>query len=208
MERIGLIGNGGQADEAESYLKNASVEFRALSSEYVDNENPRHVNVLTPDEYQRVMPVVAAIGAPEVRKKMVENWPGEHFATIQSEVAYVDETVRIGEGSIIAPRSVITTNVEIGKHVIINVSATISHNSIIGDYVTISPGVHIAGNVEIHEGAFIGIGAVISNNIRIARGVVVGAGSVVIEDVLTENSVVAGVPAKLIKVNEGWLSNV
>lgn len=208
MEKIGLIGNGGQADEAESYLKNAEVEFRAISSEYVDVENPLHINILNPDEYQRVVPVVAAIGAPEVRKNMVANWPGEHFTTIQSEMAYVDPTVKIGEGSIIAPRSVITTNVEIGRHVIVNVAATISHNSKIGDFVTIGPGAHIAGNVEIQEGAFIGIGAVISNNILIVRGVVVGAGAVVTTNVLIENSVVVGVPAKQIKVNEGWLSEV
>ena len=36
MERIGLIGSGGQADEAESYLLDANVEFRAISDEYVD----------------------------------------------------------------------------------------------------------------------------------------------------------------------------
>ena len=208
MEKIGLIGNGGQADEAESFLENREVEFRALSEGYLDPTDPRQINILNPNEYQRIIPVVAAIGAPEVRRKMVEEWGGEKFATIQSEVSYVDKSAVIGEGSIIAPRAVITTNVEIGKHVIVNVAATISHDSKLGDFVTIGPGAHVAGNVEIGDGAFVGIGAIISNNIRIANGVVVGAGAVVVEDILKENSVVIGVPAKEIRVNEGWLSEV
>lgn len=207
MEKIGILGSGGQADEAESFT-GYEVDFRAVSPDYLDESNPDLINILTPTEYQRTESVVAAIGAPAIRKKMVEEWSGENYAIIQSEISYVDKSVKIGPGTIIAPRAVITTNAEIGSHVIINVAATISHNSRLGDYVTIGPGAHIAGNVTIENGAFIGIGAVVNNGIHIAEGVVVGAGAVVVKDILTPNSVVVGVPAKEISVNEGWLSEV
>jgi acetyltransferase-like isoleucine patch superfamily enzyme len=78
----------------------------------------------------------------------------------------------------------------------------------VGSFVTISPGVHIAGKVTIGDGVFIGIGASISNGVRIAAGSVIGAGAVVLEDVTAENSVMVGVPAKLVKNNEGWLSEI
>lgn len=208
FESIGIIGKGGQADEAESFLKDSKVEFYALNEEYIDKENAKQINIVNPDEYQRMLPVVAAIGAPAVRKRMIEQWPGEKFATIVAEYAYVDESSVIGEGSIIAPRAVITTNVEIGKHAIINIAASVSHNCKIGDYVTISPGAHIAGNVELGDGVFIGIGAIVSNNIKIASGVVVGAGAVVVRDIEQSNSVVVGSPAKTIRVNEGWLNEI
>jgi len=207
-EKIGLIGGGGQADEAESFLIDKEVLFRALSEEYLDPNNPSMINILSPTEYQRTLPVVAAIGAPAVRKKLVEAWPGDKFDIIRAELSYVDKSAKIGEGSIIAPRAVITTNVEIGRHNIINVAASISHNCRLGDYVTVSPGAHIAGNVELGDGVFVGIGAIISNNVKIANGVVIGAGAVVLHNVDIENSVVVGTPARIVKQNEGWLSEV
>lgn len=208
MEKIGILGKGGQADEAESYLKDSEVEFNAISSEYFDSSNARQVDILQPSEYQEALPVVAAIGAPAIRRKMVEEWKGERFKTIVAELSYIDKTVTIGEGGIIAPRAVITTNVEIGSHAIINVAASISHNSKLGDFVTVSPGAHIGGNVEIGNGAFIGIGAIITNNVIIAEGCVVGAGAVVINSIETPNSVVVGTPAKTIRINEDWLREV
>lgn len=208
IDKIGLIGSGGQADEAESFLIDKAVSFRALSEEYLDPNDPSKINILSPSDYQRALPVVAAIGAPAVRKKMVEAWPGDRFDSIRAELSYIDKSAKIGEGSIIAPRAVITTNVEIGRHAIINVAASISHNCRLGDYVTVSPGAHIAGNVELGDGVFVGIGAIISNNVKIASGVVIGAGAVVLQDIDIENSVVVGSPARIIKQNEGWLSEI
>jgi sugar O-acyltransferase (sialic acid O-acetyltransferase NeuD family) len=208
MEKIGIIGNGGQADEAESYLIDKEVQFNALSKQYINTNERRQIDVLNPEEYEKALPVVAAIGAPAIRRKMVEAWPGETFTTIKAELSYIDKSARIDEGSIIAPRAVITTNVEIGKHSIVNVAASISHNCKLGDYVTVGPGAHIAGNVELGNGVFVGIGAIISNNIKIADGCVIGAGAVVIADSLIENSVLIGTPAKVIRQNEGWLNEV
>lgn len=208
MEKIGILGAGGQADEAESFLPPDSVAFRAISKEYIKEPSENKIDIASPEDYQKIVPVVAAIGAPEVRRKMVNEWPGQEYSTIIAEHAYVDRSSHIGEGSIIAPRAVITTGVEVGSHTIINVAATISHDCKLGNYVTVGPGAHIAGNVTIGDGAFIGIGAVISNNIFIAEGCVVGAGSVVIESINTPNTVVVGAPARSIRVNQGWLNEV
>lgn len=208
MEKIGILGSGGQADEAESYLGDKEVAFRAISREYIDLNNSQQIDISTPEEYQKILPVIAAVGAPELRRKMVAEWGSDNFETIIAEYAYVDKTAKIGEGSIIAPRAVITTNVEIGKHVIVNIAASISHNSKLGDYVTVSPGAHIAGNVVLGGGVFVGIGAIISNNIEIASGSVVGAGAVVLESIFEENSVVVGTPARVIRINQGWLDEV
>lgn len=207
-KKLGIIGAGGQADEAISYLNDTEVEFQALTEGYIDPNNPRQINIINPTEYQKTVEVISAIGAPAVRRAMVEKWPGSEYATIQAETSYVDKTAKIGRDVIISPRAVITTNVEVGDHTIINVAATISHNCKLGEYVTISPGAHIAGNVELGDGVFVGIGAIISNGIRVASGSVIGAGAVVVRDILEENSVVVGTPAKTIRVNEGWLERV
>lgn len=206
---VGIIGDGGQSREVREYLRESNIEpsFLAVDREYVDG-TPGRIDILSPSDYQELTPVVAAIGAPEIRRKMVEEWRGGEFFTVISNQSYVGDTVRIGEGSIISPRAVLTASIEVGRHVIVNVGATVSHDSEIGDYATIGPGAHIAGGVKLGRGVFIGIGASVNNGVEIADGCVVGAGAVVISDILEPNSVVVGTPARLLRINEGWLSEV
>lgn len=206
--KIGLLGSGGQADEVESYLADGDeVVFRAVSKDYLDGSNPKLIDIDQPGDNQ-VLEVVAALGAPGLRKKMVESWSGQKYANVISETADVNKNAEIGDGSIIAPGAIITTNAKIGAHVIVNIGVTISHDAKIGDFVTISPGAHIAGRVTIGNGVFVGIGAVVSNDVKLADGVVIGAGAVVLDDVEQENSVAVGMPAKVIKQNDGWLSEI
>lgn len=206
---LGIIGSGGQAREVVEYLRDEETipAFFAVHQEYLSDDVSK-INILNPTEYEKLTPVVAAVGAPEIRRHLVDEWAGEKFATVISKDAYVGESVRVGVGCIISPRAVLTANIILGEHVIINVAATVSHDCYIGNYATISPGAHIAGNVEIGDGVFVGIGATISNNIKIAEGSVIGAGAVVLEDITEKNSVVVGVPAKLIRINEGWLNDI
>lgn len=205
--KIGILGAGGQADEAESYLKDdQEVIFRAVSKRYLANPSSNLIDIESLD--YKDTPVVVAVGAPALRKKMTEDWSGNKYLVLVSDKAFVDDGASIGKGTVVAPGVVITTNVVIGDHVLINVGSTISHNCIIGNFATISPGVHIAGSVGIGEGVFIGIGATISNNVKIAAGSVIGAGTVVLEDITIENSVVVGTPGRVIKTNKGWLSEI
>jgi sugar O-acyltransferase (sialic acid O-acetyltransferase NeuD family) len=202
---IGILGGGGQADEAESFFTNGTVLFRAVDKEYIHDDL---IDISEPTTRQLTTPVVAAVGAPELRKTLIEKWKGGEYATIVSEYAYVASSAIIGPGSIIAPHAALTTNVQVGEHSLINLAATISHNTILGRFVTISPGANIAGNVVLGDGVFVGIGAIISNGVRIASGVVVGAGTVVLKNIDEENSVYIGVPAKKLSQNNGWLNEL
>jgi len=205
---IGIIGNGGQADEAHAYTKK-EVGFRAVNSEYLNNDSTHNlVDIEKPGADNIDTPVHIAIGAPALRRELEEKWPGQKYETIISEHAIVDKSANIGEGALIAPRAVITTNVKLGRHVIVNVAATVQHDTTVGDFSTIGPGVNIGGNVEIGDGVFIGIGANISNSIKIADGVVIGAGATLITNADVENGVYVGVPAKLMKQNEEWLREI
>lgn len=205
-EKIGLLGSGGQADEAAAFSTKKEVVFRAVSKEYLGGH--ADVDISNPSEDAKDTPVLIAVGAPAVRRMLESQWPGEKYETITSEHAIVDSSASIAEGCLIAPRAVITTNVEIGAHTIVNVAASIQHDTKVGSFVTIGPGVNIGGNVTIGDGVFIGIGANVINNINIADGVVLGAGSTLIEDAETENGVYVGSPAKLIRQQDDWLREI
>jgi len=210
MDNIGLLGAGGMAREVARYSI-SNVDFFAVSKEYKPTNSldtdVRFIDIDNPDAIDRILKVVAAVGAPAVRRAMIDAWPGKVYENIIASSAEVF-TEQTSSGLIIAPRAVITDNVRLGNHTIINVSATVSHDSELGEYVTISPGAHIAGNVKLEDGVFVGIGATISNGVHIASGSVVGAGAVVIKDVSEQNSILVGNPARLIKVEEEWLRHV
>ncbi len=206
LVNFGIIGNGNQANEIQSYGLGSAVIFRAVDRPYLSDDAT--VDVTNPSEDQRNTPVVAAIGAPGARKEMMERWPGREYVNVVSPHAIVDSSVRFGGGCIVAPGAILTTDILVGKHTTINIASTVSHSCEIGEYVTISPGVHIAGDVVLGDGVFIGIGAILSNDIKVASGSVIGAGAVVVDDIEDENCIYVGTPARKIGQNEGWLREI
>ncbi|WP_374007753.1 acetyltransferase [Leifsonia sp. LS-T14] len=201
---LGLLGAGGQAAEVVDYVGSENVRFFAVDAAYLRDSQPPLCDVDTDDPALTELPVVAAVGAPGLRRELVARWSGSSYRTVQHPTAYVAATAAIGEGCVIAPLSAVSSRTSLGRHVIVNLSATVSHDCTVGDFVTISPGAHIAGGVTIQDGAFVGIGASVSNGVTIAAGSVIGAGAVVIRD--TEpNGVYAGAPARRLGTREDWL---
>lgn len=205
-QQIGILGDGGQADETEACF-DGSVRFRAVSEQYIKEGL---VNIASPTPEEAEVSVVAAVGAPGLRRELIREWPGSHYGTIRTSTAQIDDTAVIGSGSVITQNAVITTNVKIGEHVIVNVAASVQHDSAVGDYSTIGPGVRIGGHVKIGKGVFLGIGAIVSNDVIVADGVVVGAGAVIPPhaSLNVENGVYVGAPARLLKTNEDWLYEI
>ena len=116
-------------------------------------------------------------------------------------------TVKLGEGVVICPGSLVTTNVEIGAHAQINVSCTVMHDCRVGAFSTLSPGVHLSGNNVLEPSVFVGTGAVTVHGLperplEIGRGAVIGAGAVVTRNVAAGATVV-GVPAREVRHPSG-----
>ena len=136
-----------------------------------------------------------AIGNPDVRRRIMEQYPNRLFPILIHPYAVIAENVTIGEGTVVMAGAVVNPYVDIGKGAIINTASSIDHDCIIRDYCHISVGAHIAGTVSIGDGTWIGAGATVSNNINICSGCMIGAGAVVVRDI-DEPGVYIGVPAK------------
>jgi sugar O-acyltransferase (sialic acid O-acetyltransferase NeuD family) len=137
------------------------------------------------------------IGSPDIRKTLdleLRAWGREAWSVVHPS-ASIGESNRFGEGVVIAPGAVVTTNVELGRHVHLNVNASVSHDSTIGSYTTISPGAVICGSCVIEEEVYIGANACVLQGITVGRGAVVGAGACVVSDVAPGQTVI-GVPAR------------
>ena len=211
MKKIYIIGAGGLAREIAWLIEDINKKKPTWEIMGFIDENENNIGkelngyrVLGDLKYlnnQEKSYVIIAIGAGEIRKKIVEKIRKHEYPILIHPSVIISKFVTIGKGSIICAGSIVTTNIEIGNHVVISLDSTISHDVILKSYTTILPSSNISGNVIIDEETTIGTGSAIIQGITIGKKCMVGAGSVVTKGIL-DYSTAVGVPAKVIKVKE------
>lgn len=147
---------------------------------------------------------VIAIGSNAVRRKILLRYPSTRWRSLVHPHAVVDESVTLGDGSVIFAGVVVQPDARIGRHCILNTGCTVDHDCSLGNFVHVAPGSNLAGAVALDEGVFCGIGSAVTPTRRVGAWSVVGAGGVVVYD-LPRDVTAVGVPARVIKRrSEGW----
>lgn len=144
-------------------------------------------------------PVIIAVGINSERAE-IANFLKCKFEKAIHHTAFIANSVKLGEGTVVFAGAIIQPNTVIGKHVIVNTSASIDHDNIIKDFAHISPKVTLCGHVEVGEGTHVGANAVVIPKVKIGKWCTIGAGAVVIKDV-PDYSTVVGSPGKVIKTS-------
>lgn len=141
---------------------------------------------------------VCAIAFPKVKYEIVNMLlqKGAKFATIIHPTANINRHVVIGEGSVVTPRSAITSNAKIGRFTSI-LGSGVGHDAVVGDFSTLSGRCSVNGHVQVGSLVYIACGVSIAPSKKIGDGATVGIGSVVISNV-KPNTTVFGNPAKRI----------
>jgi sugar O-acyltransferase (sialic acid O-acetyltransferase NeuD family) len=198
--KIAIIGAGGFAREVLDIVLEMGDQQQCLPGFFVDDfesgtsSQPliKHITFLANQDIRYFI----AIGDCDVRRRIdLDMGQKSGIGHLRHSSATFGSKNIIGEGSIFAAGSRLTTNIQTGRHFHLNLNSTVGHDSFIGDYVTVFPGVNISGNVVIGEKTTIGTGSSILPGVRIGSGCFIGAGAVVTQDV-EDGQTVVGVPAR------------
>jgi sugar O-acyltransferase (sialic acid O-acetyltransferase NeuD family) len=195
MEKA-LIGAGGFAREIKAHMGDSTMICFIDDQYYNSAEYTLPLSKFDPNKYE----VLIAIGDPKARFDVQKRLPvnTKYFTYIDKSVVILDNTIEIGEGSIICAGCILTTNIKIGKHAHLNLQTTIGHDTNIGDFFTTAPGAKISGNCNIHNFVYIGTNASVREKITIQDSVTIGLNAGVVKDI-NESGVYGGVPCKKIK---------
>jgi acetyltransferase EpsM len=182
---MGLIGAGRLAREFVDLAIQSGYNVIEMYDELTNGTEPhtgiKIVNKINPDLYY-----MFAIGEP-LDKRLIYNRLEVLDITFQNCLSHpscvIGSRVKIGEGTALQARVVITCDTNIGKHVVINLGAYIAHDVDVGDFSIISPQADLLGRVKIGEGVYIGAGAQILPDIKIGDWAIIGAGAIVTKDV-------------------------
>jgi len=141
--------------------------------------------------------LVVAVGDNLLRRKLAQKIRHD-FGNVIHPSAIIDESVRIGSGSVVFHGSILQTGSVIGDHVIINTRVLVDHDCVVASFVHLAPGVVLCGNVNVGENTLIGAGSMVVPNITIGANCLIAAGSVITHDI-PDGSTVRGNPGRIIR---------
>ncbi len=211
MKLFGMVGAGGFGREvmpvAQQMLsvQHAASDFEAVFVvEFGDTTPLNGHRVMLLDEFladSREKFFNIAIADHQTRRRIAQRLTGEGvaaFSVVAPNSVQLAGNV-LGEGAILCPFSMVTSNAQIGKFFHANIYSYVAHDCRIGDFVTFAPGVKCNGRIHIEDNAYIGTGAIIREGSDgkptvIGEGAVVGMGAVVTRSVAPFTTVI-GNPA-------------
>lgn len=205
-QKVYLVGAGGFGREVESWISISSKfkeSYKLIG--YIDdrtdalNGYPSEYKVLGSIDdfiFSSGDSVLIAIADPGIKTKIVNRLMNRvQIISFISDDVIIGKFNKIGEGSIISPNVVLSTNVEVGRFVTLNLAVKIGHDAVISDYSSLMADINIGGGARIGHHVYVGSQVTVFQNIKIGENSKISAGSVIYQSVI-KNSLMAGNPAK------------
>ena len=188
-----LVGFGGHAREVMGQMGTRLTCF--VDDEYAKGEI-KPLSEFDPMEFA----LMIAIADSKDRHNLIHRLPKEtkFFSFVHPSTIFLDENIKIGEGTFIGANCILTTNIEIGNHAILNRGNQIGHDCKIGDFFSAMPSAVVGGNVCIGNQVYLGSCSNIKEKITITDDVIIGMNGAVVKNITIPGTYV-GVPVKKIK---------
>ena len=195
-----LYGASGHAKVIISCLRANGIEVLAIFDDDTSKKELWGVPVIGSynANFQPNQPLIISIGFNDIRQK-IAGIVQHAIAQIIHSSAEIDDSVRIGSGSVVFQNATIQADAVIGQHCIINTSASVDHDCQIANFAHIAPNATLCGNVRVGVATLVGAGSVVAPNLTIGNGCTIAAGSVVTRNI-PDFAIVRGNPGRVIKI--------
>jgi sugar O-acyltransferase (sialic acid O-acetyltransferase NeuD family) len=142
---------------------------------------------------------LCGLGLPGAKEKLVSPLvsAGAEFITFVHPRAILGARVKLGEGVVICPGAVLSTDIVLGDFAMVNLNSTMGHDAELGAWSTLSAHCDLTGHVKVADRVFMGSRASVIPGKKVGSGSIVGAGAVVVADVPPGVTVV-GNPARVL----------
>lgn len=192
--RLLIIGAGGFGRELEDWLEAYPADKKDWTiAGYIDDNldalcgyktKYRVLGRINEFSYSETDYCVLAIADPEIKEKVYNSLRNRiMFYTFIHPTVIVGGNVEVGEGTIIYPYTIISTNCRIGKLVMMGCGNHIGHDSIIGEFSSLMASVDVGGGTKIGSKVYIGSKATIVPKKKIADSTKISSGTLVITSI-------------------------
>jgi len=205
MKDLIILGAGGDARQLYFALRNNKTynvigfldetiqDDIYLYDKIVTNDINNIIDKNKPEPY-----LICAVLDCALKERWAKEYSSFKFATIIDPTALVEDSVKVGEGTVIQTYTIIGSGSIIGKHVKIGCGCMSPHDTVIGNFSSVSMAVNLAGWSTIGKKVFLGAGSTVIPKIKIADGCIIGAGAVVTKNT-EKGKTYIGVPARILK---------
>lgn len=210
-EECVIIGCGSHANSIISIVESSTVDYKIIglidtASEFDKNELKGGYKVISTlnemlnsvGEYKDVSCFIA-VGDNYLRKKIFEMLKAACFRcpNLISGNAFIDRTVSMGEGNVIAHGAIINAQTKLGSNNLINTRAIVEHDCVIDNHTHIAPNSTLCGSVNIYALVLVGAASVIMPKVVVKEESIIGAGATLVTSTVSRQSIYVGNPAKL-----------
>lgn len=128
---------------------------------------------------------ICALGVPALKRRCSEIIAarGGRFVTLCHRTVVMGHEVSLGEGVVLCPHSVVSSNTRLGCGVAINLHATVDHDAVIDDWTQVNCHCDLTASVRVGREVFMGSRVTIFPGVSIGNQAYLGAGAVVTRDV-------------------------
>lgn len=193
-KRLFILGAGGFGRELEDWLYTYPHERKDWELEGYLDDNPEAlhgfnskfgiVGSIVDFRFKESDYVIIAIADNDIKERIYNLLKGStRFLTFIHPSAVIGSNVILGEGTVIYPNTVISTNCRTGKLVSMGCGNHIGHDSVIGDFSSLMASVDLGGGVNLGSKVYVGSKATIVPQVKIADGAKISSGSVVINNI-------------------------
>ena len=171
-EDIVIVGSGGLGREIASLFLNQDLKEKFNFLGFIDDYKDKGAIVNGQEvlgdielliKAKPCLHIILGFSHLQHRLELINKLQDQSFlfpTIIHPDAVLIDSThIKIGDGSIIFPYAILTTNITIGKNVIVHIGAKIHHDTVIHDNCIVMPNVAITGGATIGNNVFIGTGA-------------------------------------------------